>query len=345
MKIYHRDDIGKLCNKLQLFGKGAEVGVQAGEYSRTIRSTWEGEELYLIDWWRYSPNYKDIANVPDEKQKEFYLSVVKKFMDDHSVHIIRKESIEASKQFSDEYFDWIYLDADHSYEGCLNDLKAWYPKLKKGGIFAGHDYFDGTFTGGIFGVKSAVDSFISDKEVNLYTTEENTVKSWYFIKPGSNLPETGLKNNDKDDGQIKSDLQKLQMVLNEILESSFELFSLKHFDEAIDILNKSEDIFYAQNNKVLISAFENMKGFNYLGINDKVKARECFETALNINAESSQACAGLGELFYLDGKDNEAKTMYEFAVKNNPDNQYAVTGLVKVNKILNLPDLHNTVLQ
>ena len=345
LKIYHRDDIGKLCNKLQLLGKGAEVGVQAGEYSRTIRSTWEGEELYLIDWWRYSPNYKDIANAPDEKQKELYLSVVKKFMDDHSVHIIRKESIEASKQFSDEYFDWIYLDADHSYEGCLNDLKAWYPKLKKGGIFAGHDYFDGTFTGGIFGVKSAVDSFISDKEVNLYTTEENTVRSWYFIKPGSNLPETVLKSNDDNEGQINSDLQKLQMVLNEILESSFELFGLKHFDEAIDALNKSEDIFYSQNNKELISAFENMKGFNYLGINDKVRARECFETALNINTESSQACAGLGELFYLDGKDNEAKTMYEFAVKNNPDNQYAVTGLVKVNKILNLPDMHNTVLQ
>ncbi len=345
LKIYHRDDIGKLCNKLQLLGKGAEVGVQAGEYSRTIRSTWEGEELYLIDWWRYSPNYKDIANAPDEKQKELYLSVVKKFMDDHSVHIIRKESIEASKQFSDEYFDWIYLDADHSYEGCLNDLKAWYPKLKKGGIFAGHDYFDGTFTGGIFGVKSAVDSFISDKEVNLYTTEENTVRSWYFIKPGSNLPETVLKSNDDNEGQINSDLQKLQMVLNEILESSFELFGLKHFDEAIDALNRSEDIFYSQNNKELISAFENMKGFNYLGINDKVRARECFETALNINAESSQACAGLGELFYLDGKDNEAKTMYEFAVKNNPDNQYAVTGLVKVNKILNLPDMHNTVLQ
>ena len=345
LKIYHRDDIGILFNKLQLLGKGAEVGVQAGEYSRTIRSTWEGEELYLIDWWRYSPNYKDIANAPDEKQKELYLSVVKKFMDDHTVHILRKESIEASKQFSDEYFDWIYLDADHSYEGCLKDLKAWYPKLKKGGIFSGHDYFDGSYTGGIFGVKSAVDSFISDKEVNIYTTEENTVRSWYFIKPGSNLPETVLKSNDDNEGQINSDLQKLQMVLNEILESSFELFGLKHFDEAIDALNRSEDIFYSQNNKELISAFENMKGFNYLGINDKVRARECFETALNINAESSQACAGLGELFYLDGKDNEAKTMYEFAVKNNPDNQYAVTGLVKVNKILNLPDMHNTVLQ
>ena len=87
-----------------------------------------------------------------------------------------------------------------------------------------------------------------------------------------------------------------------------------------------------------------MKGFNYLGLDDKTNARKCFETALNINHESSQACSGLGELFYLEGKDKEAKTMYEFAVKNNPENPYAVSGLEKVNKVLDYPETHNTLL-
>ena len=135
------------------------------------------------------------------------------------------------------------------------------------------------------------------------------------------------------------------MTVNwQILEASYELFRLKHFDEAIKSLNKSEELFYSQDNKDLVAAYENMKGFNYLGIDDKVGARECFETALNINPESSQACAGLGELFYLDGKDMEAKTMFEFAVKNNPENRYAVSGLEKVNKILDYPDSHNTLI-
>ncbi len=345
LKIYHRNDFGKLFNQLELYGKGAEVGVQAGLYSQTLRDTWEGEELYLIDWWKYSPNYKDIANVSDEKQKELYFSVINRFMDNQSVQIIRKNSIEASKQFPNEFFDWIYLDADHSYEGCTNDLEAWYPKLKKGGVFAGHDYIDGELIGGTFGVKSAVDNFISSKEVNLYLTEENTIRSWYFIKSGKNFAEDKLVSNEINENLNESDYSKLQSVLNKILGASYELFSLKHFDEAIDTLNKSEELFYSISDKELIAAFENMKGFNYLGLDDKRNARESFETALNINPESSQACAGLGELFYLDGKDKEAKTMYEFAVKNNPENQYALSGLEKVNKLLAYPYNHNTLLQ
>ncbi len=75
------------------------------------------------------------------------------------------------------------------------------------------------------------------------------------------------------------------------------------------------------------------------------KARECYETALNINPDSSQACAGLGELFYLEGKDKEAKSMYEYAVKYNPGNQFAVGGLEKINRILSLPVDDNTLLK
>jgi len=46
----------------------------------------------------------------------------------------------ASKLFPEEFFDFIYLDARHNYEGIKEDLHAWYPKLKQGGLFAGHDF-------------------------------------------------------------------------------------------------------------------------------------------------------------------------------------------------------------
>lgn len=343
LKVSERNDFGKLFNQLNLLGKGAEIGVQTGGYSQILRNTWNGKELYLIDRWKYNPDYKDIANVSDERQMELYLSVVKKFANDHSVHIIRKDSVEASKQFPDAYFDWIYLDADLSYEGCTNDLEAWYPKLKEGGVLAGHDYVDGEFREGSFGVKSAVERFTKNLDIELFTTNEH-LKSWYFIKPGGELSSATETKINKNTIVNEEDSQKIQSVLNEILEASYELFKLLHFSEAIETLNKSEELFYSQNNKDLISAYENMKGFNYLGLNDKVNARKSFETALNINSESSQACAGLGELFYLDGKEKEAKTMYEFAVKNNPENQYAVSGLEKINKILDYPETHNTLL-
>ena len=35
----------------------------------------------------------------------------------------------------------IFIDGDHSYEGALKDIANYYPKVKSGGIFAGHDYY------------------------------------------------------------------------------------------------------------------------------------------------------------------------------------------------------------
>lgn len=56
------------------------------------------------------------------------------------VKIFRDYTFNVAKLFSDEFFDLIYVDADHSYEGCLQDLNDWYPKVKKGGFLAGDDF-------------------------------------------------------------------------------------------------------------------------------------------------------------------------------------------------------------
>ena len=45
--------------------------------------------------------------------------------------------------FPDESLDFVYLDALHSYRDCMNDLIAWFPKLKAGGLMAGDDYYNG----------------------------------------------------------------------------------------------------------------------------------------------------------------------------------------------------------
>ncbi len=58
--------------------------------------------------------------------------------------------------------DFVYIDARHDYESVLEDLNAWFDKVKPGGIFAGHDYVDGMLAQGDFGVKSAVDEFFAE---------------------------------------------------------------------------------------------------------------------------------------------------------------------------------------
>jgi predicted O-methyltransferase YrrM len=47
---------------------------------------------------------------------------------------------EAAQYFNDKSVDVIFLDAGHSREAVLNDLKAWYPKMKNNSIMAGHDW-------------------------------------------------------------------------------------------------------------------------------------------------------------------------------------------------------------
>jgi hypothetical protein len=46
---------------------------------------------------------------------------------------------EVADSFPDGYFDFVFIDADHEYEGVKRDILAWYPKVRKGGFLMGHD--------------------------------------------------------------------------------------------------------------------------------------------------------------------------------------------------------------
>jgi predicted O-methyltransferase YrrM len=64
-------------------------------------------------------------------------------------------SAEAATMFENGSLDFVYLDADHSFESAWQDLSVWYPKVRIGGILAGHDFLDGELPEGNFGVESA----------------------------------------------------------------------------------------------------------------------------------------------------------------------------------------------
>ena len=86
-------------------------------------------------------------------------SVVERFASDPYIKIHRSTSLEAVRHFRDGYFDWIYLDGDHSYGAVLDDLNAWFPKVKPGGVIVCDDYtwVDET---GTRSVKNAVHTFL-----------------------------------------------------------------------------------------------------------------------------------------------------------------------------------------
>jgi tetratricopeptide (TPR) repeat protein len=133
---------------------------------------------------------------------------------------------------------------------------------------------------------------------------------------------------------------------NAQLDLAYEEFEAKNYSEALDILSQLEaELLSLGRDDIneIISRVKNFKGFNYLSLGNIDDARFAFEGALELNPDSSQACSGLGEVFYLEGNDKEAKIMFEWGVKNNGSNSFAKAGLAKVNKAMGLPADHNTL--
>lgn len=99
--------------------------------------------------------YQDWNGEITQETVDRFMDVAKKNLKKYGkrVKMLREESVNAASKFKDESVDFIFVDGDHSYDATLADCEAYYPKLKKGGIFCGHDYQS------LEDVKRAIDDF------------------------------------------------------------------------------------------------------------------------------------------------------------------------------------------
>ncbi|MGE6105554.1 class I SAM-dependent methyltransferase [Aeromonas veronii] len=133
-------------------GTAAEIGVAGGEFSKKILDINAPKSLHLIDVWsseRYGePLYLEVKSKFQKEQR------------DGKVIIHRRESLDALQIFPDSFFDWIYIDTDHSYELTREELRLSASKIKPGGFIAGHDYQQGNWVAQYrYGVMEAVSDF------------------------------------------------------------------------------------------------------------------------------------------------------------------------------------------
>lgn len=49
------------------------------------------------------------------------------------------DSVEMAKQYVDGPIDVLFIDGDHTYNGCHRDIEAWLPHLKENGVVLFHD--------------------------------------------------------------------------------------------------------------------------------------------------------------------------------------------------------------
>jgi hypothetical protein len=186
-EVHLRADFGEFLNRRGLVGAAAEIGVQRGYFSRTLLDRWRGSMLHLVDPWRhFHEGYQDIGNVSDEDH-EANLRETLKNLEPHQgrYQVHRKLSQEAVASFADASLDFVYIDANHEYQAVVDDIHAWYPKVKPGGVLAGHDYLDGMLPAGNFGVKSAVRAFECETGLVAHGTLDPHWPSWYVVKPSA----------------------------------------------------------------------------------------------------------------------------------------------------------------
>lgn len=128
---------------------GTWLGRSAAFMATEITNSKKNIKFFCVDTWQGSTEHKNMVNGRDIYQ-EFLTNIepVKNIITPY-----RMLSHEAAELFNDESLDFVFIDASHDYDNVMIDLKAWYPKVKKGGVFAGHDYpsWDG--------VRRAVDEF------------------------------------------------------------------------------------------------------------------------------------------------------------------------------------------
>ena len=160
----------------------AEIGSFEGTYALSILSSFPNAKISLIDMWETSGNDFYYSIRPGTVESAYQVAL-KRFESFDNVKLLKGSSLEISKSFEDSSLDFIYIDADHSYEGCLQDLQLWYPKVRTGGIISGHDWDCNPSMQEYskFGVEKAVREFFDQRLDEITLTSEQYHKSWMLV--------------------------------------------------------------------------------------------------------------------------------------------------------------------
>jgi hypothetical protein len=147
--IRRRTDLGKMLRTIGLRGAAAELGVKEGFFTAKLLNGWRQSSHYVqVDVWAPLENYVDRANfrngseLGERRRNNAARLLEQEVRLDHAA--VGSQCVNltthCARRFPDGYFDFLYVDARHDYLGVLQDLHDWWPKLREGGIMAGHDY-------------------------------------------------------------------------------------------------------------------------------------------------------------------------------------------------------------
>lgn len=143
-----------------------EVGVWKGHsvsfLAREIKKLDYNPKIYAVDLWNDTYKWEDKPNLRSQVPVlyEIYSENKKRSGVSDMITDLKGMSWEMASEFKDDTVDFVFIDADHTYESVCKDINAWLPKIKKGGMISGHDYNNPC------GVRQAVTELIPDHQLS-----------------------------------------------------------------------------------------------------------------------------------------------------------------------------------
>lgn len=134
---FHRDDLARLFAELG-FKHGAEIGVAEGKYSEVLLRSNPDLHLLCVDPWHAYPGN---TQQKSSSKHDYAYSETRRRTADYKAQLVMKTSMEAVREVKDGSLDFVYLDANHSFDYVIEDLINWTRKVRQGGIIAGDDYY------------------------------------------------------------------------------------------------------------------------------------------------------------------------------------------------------------
>lgn len=170
-------DNNTLLNAMPRGATIAEIGAGKGDLSSRILSITNPQKLHLIDKWLNGGYHKDLLVIIE--------NIFHKEIETGKLVINPGTPLLVLEEFSNDYFDWIYLgDSDHSYENTTRLLEVCEAKVKEDGIISGGNYGLGSWLNyERYGVIEAINGFCKKNRWEMvYLTHESHRNLSYAMK-------------------------------------------------------------------------------------------------------------------------------------------------------------------
>lgn len=171
-----KSGLHQLCQYLETFidmDIMVEVGTFAGNSTEIFLQYFK--HIICIDPWKSKFDENDTLSNPnkfnmEEVYNQFKEYVVRKYAE--NITIYRSTSREVIDYIDNELLDFVYIDGNHQEEFIRDDIKLWYPKVKRGGFIGGHDYYSKRHPHIQKVIKENFDNIITFKDTSWITRKE-----------------------------------------------------------------------------------------------------------------------------------------------------------------------------